>query len=287
MFSEASTVSRRCSEFCSRCGLRPHQRSRNPSRAGSASSTFFPCVSYSARALRMASPSPPATPKGWSYRVTLPATPARRLCTSCSPRVRPWNEGRRRVPPFGHPPRPRPWFVGFSSQDGVGVRIEPRLRADTWEVWCVVQWRAVLSHRTEGRDAAEELQALIRFDESTCLFLTTSLFNSTRARPPATFGDLRVLGIGGEAAILRPCRRVLASESPPARCSMRTTNRVDELLQVGHESRGCRRARSAADRAPHLQHDAACAGSSRTPGAARSARGALHRWGRFGAGLLE
>ena len=109
-----------------------------------------------------------------------------------------------------------PWFVGFSSADGVGFASNPGFDAATWEVWgALCNGARLIPIAPTIAAQPEELQALIRSRGVTCLFLTTSLFNSHARTSPAMFGDLRILGIGGEAADPSTCKRVLESDSPP------------------------------------------------------------------------
>ena len=109
-----------------------------------------------------------------------------------------------------------PWFVGITSDDGIGFASNPAFDAATWEVWGALTNGARLVPLAPQEVArAEAFEERIRERKVSCLFVTTSLFNSHARTTPTMFGGLRVLGIGGEAADPSTCRRVLASGSPP------------------------------------------------------------------------
>ncbi|HLM16456.1 MAG TPA: amino acid adenylation domain-containing protein, partial [Acidimicrobiia bacterium] len=109
-----------------------------------------------------------------------------------------------------------PRFVGITSEDGIGFASNPAFDAATWEVWGALTNGARLVPLAPWElTRAEAFEARIRARRVSCLFLTTSLFNSHARTTPKMFGGLRMLGIGGEAADPSMCRRVLASGSPP------------------------------------------------------------------------
>src|SRR5262249_20302516 len=109
-----------------------------------------------------------------------------------------------------------PSFVGISPDDGVAFASNPGFDAASWEVWGALCNGARSVGMEPGITAdPEQLEDAIRTRRVTCLFLTTSLFNSHARTAAGIFGALRVLGIGGEAADAQACRRVLLSNSPP------------------------------------------------------------------------
>ena len=109
-----------------------------------------------------------------------------------------------------------PLFVAITSDDGVGFASNPAFDAATWEVWGALTNGARLVPLAPWEVArAEAFEERIRERRVSCLFVTTSLFNSHARTTPTMFGGLRMLGIGGEAADPSTCKRVLASGSPP------------------------------------------------------------------------
>jgi amino acid adenylation domain-containing protein len=93
----------------------------------------------------------------------------------------------------------------------------PAFDATTWEIWGALAAGATVVPFPQFTGLQmDDWLALLRKEDITTMFLTTSLFHTVAWERPDAFGSLHDLVVGGEQLDLAAARRVLAA-GPPAR----------------------------------------------------------------------
>jgi amino acid adenylation domain-containing protein len=106
-------------------------------------------------------------------------------------------------------------YVDLKPDDTVVHASSPVFDAATFELFgALLNGARILIVDKETLLAGEEFADLLRRERATVMFITTALFNLKAREAPRTFGSLKTLMFGGEAADPSSVRRVLAMGAP-------------------------------------------------------------------------